>query len=449
MNIENLWISFLEKIKSQVSKLTYDTWFSKTKLVSIEAETAKVIVPMYLHKRHLLENYMDLIESTFNEVTGTNFIFEFVLEEEVLDLGNKEEAAGIQNKKLSDTNLKPTYIFENFVVGESNRFAHAASLAVAENPGKMYNPLFIYGSSGTGKTHLMQAIGNYIFKNTNKSVLYVTSDQFISDYLNITRKIGNESNFESIEFFKNKYRNVDVLIIDDIQFLANATQTQNEFFHTFQKLYEENKQIIISSDRSPDDLKILESRLTTRFNGGLTANIYPPELQLRKDIIRNKIEFQNLARPINEDVIDLIANNCDNDIRQLEGAVKRIYAYATMFNIPTITVQVANEAIKDFVTKGIASKNDIQRIQTVVCDYYRIKIEDLKGKKRTNIVTYPRQVAMYLSRILTDETYPRIGVEFGGRDHTTVIHAYEKIACEITKNEELVKIINKLKNNLK
>ena len=241
-------------------------------------------------------------------------------------------------------NLNPSYIFDNFVVGETNRFAFTAALAVAENPGKAYNPLFIYGSSGLGKTHLMQAIGNYIIKESNKKVLYVTSDKFISDFIGLNRK--NNNNIDNIDFFKNKYRNIDVLIIDDIQFLANATQSQQEFFHTFNELHQEGKQIIISSDRSPEDLKLLEDRLRTRFSWGLTVNIYPPDYNLRMEILKKKLSIHELAKPVDNAVLEFIANNCTSDVRKLEGALNRLFAYTTMFNKESINLEVATEALK-------------------------------------------------------------------------------------------------------
>ena len=256
MNEKQVWDKFLEAIKEKLSSISYETWFQDTYINRIEDNKIYVVVPMQLHKKNLNENYKDLIVETFNEVTGTNFEFEFILEEEAITkkkIETKEE--GVPYNNPEQANLNPTYTFDAYVVGETNRFAFTASLAVAENPGKAYNPLFIYGSSGLGKTHLMQAIGNYIIKESNKKVLYVTSEKFISDFIGTSRR--NNNNIDNIDYFKNKYRNIDVLIIDDIQFLANATQSQQEFFHTFNELHQEGKQIIISSDRSPEDLKLL------------------------------------------------------------------------------------------------------------------------------------------------------------------------------------------------
>ena len=313
----------------------------------------------------------------------------------------------------------------------------------------MYNPLFIYGNSGLGKTHLMHAIGNYITKNSNKKVLYVTSEKFKNDFVEMNKKDSKNNNFSEIDLFKKKYRDIDVLIIDDIQFLGGAPRSQEEFFHTFNELHDSNRQIIISSDRSPNDLKILEDRLRTRFNWGLTVSIYPPEFDLRVNILKRKIAAQNLVIKINDEVIDYIAVNVDNDIRQLEGALTRICAYSTIFNIDVVTKEVAEEALKDSVSKSANYKNDIQKIQRLVADYYKISIDELKSKKRTAIIAYPRQIAMYLCRILTDESFPKIGVEFGGRDHSTVIHAVDKITKEEKSNSDLARIIEKLKQDFK
>lgn len=448
MNEKQLWDKFLENIKEKITPISYETWFKDTYLNKIEENKIIAVVPMQLHKKNLSENYKDVIAETINEITGTNFEFEFLLEEEI-NKNNKVviEEQGVPFNNPEQANLNSNYTFDNFVVGTSNRFAFTAALAVAENPGKAYNPLFIYGSSGLGKTHLMQAIGNYIVKESNKKVLYVTSDKFISDFIGINRK--NNNNYDNIDYFKNKYRNIDVLIIDDIQFLANATQSQQEFFHTFNELHQEGKQIIISSDRSPEDLKLLEERLRTRFSWGLTVNIYPPDYDLRMQILKKKLSIHELAKPIDEEVLEYIANNCTSDVRKLEGALNRLFAYTTMFNKEKINLEVATEALKGHLNSYGYIKNDIQKIQSVVADYYKINVEDMKSKKRTNNVAFPRQIAMYLARILTDESLTRIGLEFGGKDHTTIIHAFDKIDKEIKKDSNLEQVINNIKSKLK
>lgn len=444
VNNELIWNNFLNVIQDKLNSLSYETWFKDTTLHELTNNKAVVMVPMVIHKKHLIQNYGDLIKETFNQVTGTNFEFEFILKEEIEEKQEQETSEGVPFNNPEQANLNPNYLFENFIIGDSNYFAHTAAVAVAENPGKAYNPLFIYGKSGLGKTHLMQAIGNYILKNTNKKVLYVTSEKFISDFLNLNRKINGGNNFDYVEYFKDKYRNIDVLIIDDIQFLKGAPATQQEFFHTFNDLFEDNKQIIISSDRSPDDLKELEERLITRFNWGLKVNIYPPDYKLRMDIIKKKIGTREQGKEISLDVLDYIANNFQSDVRQLEGAITRVYAYATMFNAKEIDLNVAIEAFKDYIQKSTVIKNDIGKIQTIVCEHYKISIEELKSKNRNVKYAYPRQIAMYLSRKLTNESFPKIGLEFGGKNHATIIHACEKIEKELKKNSSVEELINML-----
>ena len=456
MNVDNIWNKFLESIKNRLNSLSYNTWFSSSKLVELNEEAAIIVVPTIAHKKHLSESYIDIIEEIFNDITSTNFNIEFYLESEYESLKKDKkpiienvEEMGVPHNSIEKANLNPDYTFENFIVGESNRFAQATSLAVAENPGKMYNPLFIYGNSGLGKTHLMQAIGNYIIKTSNKKVLYVTSEDFISDFLGINKKNKDGSNFDYVDLFKDKYRNIDVLIIDDIQFLGTAPKTQNEFFNTFNKLYDDKKQIIISSDSSPDDLKNLEDRLRTRFNWGLKVNIFPPDNELRKEILRKKLANMDFERHISEDAIEYIANMCSSDVRSLEGALTRVCAYSTIFFEEEITLELAIEALKGTITPTTNFKNDIQKIQRVVAEYYNVTVEDLKSKKRVATIAFPRQIAIYLSRMLTDESFPRIGMEFGGRDHSTVIHSVDKIDNEIKTNKQLSNIIEEIKEKLK
>lgn len=455
MNTQVLWTNFLNQIKDELSSLAFDTWFSDTKLYRLDEGKAIIIVPMPIHKKHLSDNYDEQIKYILNNITGTNFDLEFVLEEEVKESEQKNmevsrvEAIpeGVPHNR-EQTNLNQKYTFENFIVGNSNKFAQAAALSVAENPGKMYNPLFIYGNSGLGKTHLMHAIGNYIVDNTNKRVLYVTSDQFIQDFIGINKKDNNGTNFNYVDFFKNKYRNVDVLIIDDIQFLGGATQTQQEFFHTFNTLYSDSKQIIISSDRSPDDLKLLEDRLRTRFCWGLTVNIFPPDFNLRMEIIRRKIAAGNFEKEIPEDVIEYIASNMGNDVRQLEGSITRLIAYSAIMGGTTVNLNLAIDALKDFISKGISEKNDVHRIQKVVAEFFQITVEDIRSKKRSSNIAFPRQIAMYLCRHMTSESFPKIGTEFGGKDHSTVMHSVEKIENEIKVNKDLENIVEKLKKDI-
>jgi chromosomal replication initiator protein len=455
LNFDVIWNQLLNKIKEELSSLSYDTWFSETQLYKLENGKAFVIVPMPIHKKHLLDNYSNLIVTNLNIITGTNYELNLLLKEEIEEEKSREEkklAQSIENTGISNdnvnSNLNTNYTFNNFIVGNSNRFAHAAALSVAENPGTMYNPLFLYGNSGLGKTHLMHAIGNFIVNNTNKKVLYVTSEQFREDFVKANRKDDKGTNFNYIDFFKNKYRNIDVLIIDDIQFLGGASQSQQEFFHTFNNLYNDSKQIIISSDRSPDDLKLLEERLRTRFCWGLTVNILPPNFDLKKEILMKKIIGGNIEQEIPEDVIEYIASNIGPDVRNLEGSVNRLMAYSAIMGGEKITLDLAIEALKDFISKGIGEKNDVQRIQKIVSEYFQISVEDIRSKKRSSNISFPRQIAMYLCRALTSESFPKIGTEFGGKDHSTVMHSVEKIENEIKVNKDLANIIEKLKKDI-
>ncbi len=438
-----LWSNFLEVAKRKISTVSYDTWFKDTKILKQEEGKLLIEVPMSFHKKFLNDTYHDLIDEILNDLVGCSYDLEFVVEEDIIEEEKSEEKLDEDYFSIN-SNLNPKYTFENFVIGDSNRFAQTASVAVAEEPGKIYNPLFIHGKSGLGKTHLMHAIGNYVSENSKKKVLYVTSEEFISDFIGINKK--NEDNLEVIEHFKYKYRNIDVLIIDDIQFLGGAEKTQQEFFHTFNTLYDSNKQIIISSDRSPDDLKLLEDRLRTRFRWGLTVDIYPPDFDLRCKILKDKMAGHEVASLVQNEVIEYIATNCENDVRHLEGAITRLYAYAAIMSPKEINVEFATEALKDYIGSSIYITNNIVRIQKAVADYYKITIDDLKSKKRTANINKPRQIAMYLSRMTTEETVVKIGLEFGNRDHSTVLYAYDKINKEIKENETLKKEINEIKN---
>ena len=455
MNNELLWNKFLENIKNSVNSMVYTTWFSKTNLVSLENNKAKIVVPLDIHKKRLSESYHDLITSILTKLTGNVYELEFVLEQEC---SVKTETKPIEPKKEAiilpkfhhESNLNPKYTFESFIVGNSNKLAHAAAFAVAESPGLTYNPLFIYGNSGLGKTHLMHSIGNYIQNTSDKRVLYVTSEQFISDFSGIGRKENGETdeNYNYVDYFKDKYRNIDVLIIDDIQFLAGATQTQQEFFHTFNTLYNDKKQIIISSDRSPTDLKLLEDRLRTRFCWGLTVDIYPPDLELRINILKKKIDGSKIDKNIPDDVLEYIASNMASDVRQLEGAINRLLAYSTIMGGAEINLSLAVDALNDFINKGTSEKNNISKVQKIVAEYFQISADDLKGKKRSASIAFPRQIAMFLARDVLNESYQRIGLEFGGRDHSTVMHSCEKIESDIKTNKNIRETVEKIKKNI-
>lgn len=337
--------------------------------------------------------------------------------------------------RVTGSTLNPRYTFDSFVVGPSNRFAQAASLAVAEDPAGAYNPLFLYGGVGLGKTHLMQAIAHYVRQHHPRMyVVYVSSETFTNDLINALGK-------RSMAEFRQKYRNVDLLLIDDIQFVAGKEQTQEEFFHTFNALYEAEKQIVISSDRPPKEIPTLEERLRSRFEWGLTTDIQPPDLETRVAILRKKAADEGISLP--NDTYLYIANVMQSNIRELEGALIRVVAYASLQNLP-LTPEVAEEALRDIVSATQSRVITIELIQSVVASHFGINVSDMKAKKRTRSLVFPRQVAMYLARELTDSSLPQIGEEFGGRDHSTVIHAYEKVKAEAQSDPALSQTLREL-----
>lgn len=450
MDFKIIWNAFLNQMADEIDIFAYETWFSESELVELTKDYAKVLVQDVHIKKHLTVYYSDHVEKVFADITGSPFKFYFVIPDELKgDASTTKKIKetmdmGVPSDVYFDTGLDSSKNFETFVTGSSNKFAKVSAFAVAEQPGKAYNPLFLYGKSGLGKTHLMHAIGNYIRKNSQKKVLYVTSDTFVNDFLKIVRHNKNDDNFQSVEHFKNKYRNVDVLMIDDIQYLETAHTTAQEFFHTFNDLHTNNKQIVICSDRSPDDLKKLEERLTTRFEWGLQVNIEPPDLQLRLDIINKKIDSQDLECHFPSDVKEYIANNCTSDIRKLEGTITRVIAYSACMSGADITLDLAVEALEGCFGHNTVSKNKLQQIMQVVASHYNLTVDDLKGKVRSANITTPRHVAMFIARIYLCESLAKIGIEFGGRDHTTVINAVEKVTKEIEKDDNLAVDINKI-----
>jgi len=468
MTEKDLWKSILEEIKPEVNSASFNAWFNDLKLIKIRDNKVTIQVPMEIHKKILSSNYYNLIDDSFYKLTNQNFEFEFLLKEEIDDslfpidppivnyvdnvdnfsLSQSSLDSNVDKLKDWETNLLPELNFDNYIVGDSNRLAKTAGMIVAEQPGKVHNPLFIYGKSGLGKTHLMHAIGNYIVNHSKKKVLYTTSEMFKDDYINISNSENKENNIQIAANFKRKYRELDVLIIDDIQYLVGAEKTQQEFFHTFNHLHQSNKQIIISSDRSPEDLKLLEERLRSRFMWGLPVDIYPPDYELRCKIIRSKLKNMTISTKIDENVIEYIANNCQNDVRFLEGALNRLMAYTAMIVPDKVDLNFAIEALADFVNNNIYKDKSIESIQKAVADYFHIRVEDLKGKRRSVDIAYPRQIAMYLSRVLTEENLNRIGLEFGGRDHSTVIHACDKITEEIKGNKVLENQLNEIRNKV-
>lgn len=439
-DLKNLWEKTLDIIKSELSEVSFNTWIKSCEPISISSDTLKISVPNSFTQDILDKRYKDLVANSIKAVCSKLYTIEFVIASEAYikeDIKKTEKTPSksiVVNDEMSST-LNPKYTFNSFVIGNSNRFAHAASLAVAEAPAKAYNPLFIYGGVGLGKTHLMHAIGHYILDgNPNAKVVYVSSEKFTNELINAIKDDRNEE-------FRKKYRNVDVLLIDDIQFIAGKERTQEEFFHTFNELHDANKQIILSSDRPPKEIPTLEDRLRSRFEWGLIADIQVPDFETRMAILKKKADVENLN--VANEVMGYIATKIKSNIRELEGALIRIVAYSSLTN-REITVDLATEALKDIISKKQGKHITIDLIQDVVSSYFNLRVEDLKSQRRTRNVAYPRQIAMYLSRKLTDMSLPKIGEEFGGRDHTTVIHAYEKISENLKTDDSLQHTVNDL-----
>ncbi len=449
LDLDILWKKFLDRIKPELQDVNYETWFEDTKLIEIKDNYAKVLVPMALHKKQLKDKYNDMITSIFYEITETNFQMIYLTNDELennIIIDTNE--IGIPNEPF-ETNLDPKYTFDNFVCGKSNKFAKANAVAIAERPGQVYNPLFIYGPSGVGKTHLMQAIGNYIVKNSNKKVLYCTCEKFVNEFLKHYSDKKENGYSKTLDDFKNKFRTVDVLIIDDIQYFEVAKGTQQEFFNTFNELHSNGKQIIISSDRSPSDLKKLEDRLLTRFSWGISVDIMPPDFDLRMGIISNKIKNNEISVDFPLEVQEFIAGICTTDIRTLEGYINRLLSYAAIMNGSNITLELAEEALAGHIGKPMIAKNKINQLQQLIAHNYNITVEDLRGKKRKASIAYPRQIAMYICRAYLEEPLARIGSEFGGKDHTTVMHSVNKISKEVKTNKELLSEIEKIANQIR
>ncbi|MCM3702557.1 chromosomal replication initiator protein DnaA [Paenibacillus macerans] len=438
-----IWQQILAIINTKLSKPSFDTWFKATKIVSMTDKAIVISAPTTFAVEWLESRYTKLVATTIFEFTGKQLDVSFVIEESAPAEQTqvyKEPPAPVPSEESVSNMLNPKYTFDTFVIGSGNRFAHAASLAVAEAPARAYNPLFLYGGVGLGKTHLMHAIGHYILEHSPSSkVVYISSEKFTNEFINSIRDNRAES-------FRNKYRNIDILLIDDIQFLAGKESTQEEFFHTFNALHEERKQIIISSDRPPKEIPTLEERLRSRFEWGLITDIQPPDLETRIAILRKKAKAENLDIP--NEAMMYIANQIDTNIRELEGALIRVVAYSSLIN-QDITTHLAAEALKDIIPSSRPKMITIQDIQQRVGDYYNLKLDDFKARKRTKAIAFPRQIAMYLARELTDFSLPKIGDAFGGRDHTTVIHAHEKITQQLKNDQELYKIVNNITEKIK
>ena len=443
----DLWSKFLSILSNKVNDITYNTWFKPLELYKLDQENQNIIikVPMHSYKELLKNKWYDIIENTLFDITGITYEITFISEQEIIENNEIINTNIIDNEEeIFNSNLNLEYTFDNYIVGETNKFAKTTALAVAAQPGKIYNPLFIYGKCGVGKTHLMHAIGNYITENSKLKVIYVKSLDFRDEFVNISSGSKEEITIKS-KYFKNKYFNVDVLIMDDIQFLVGAEKTQQEFFQLFEELHSKNKQIIISSDTSPDDLKKLEDRLKSRLTFSLPVDIFPPDFDLRVRILKNKIKKYSISELITDEAIEYIANLYDSDVRPLEGAITRVQAYTAMYVPEKIDLKFVMEALGNENNKNIYANNSISTIQKAVADYYEITVEALKSKKRSKNIAYPRMLAMYLSRMMTEESLPRIGLEFGGKDHSTVIHAINKITNDLKDNKKLQEIVNEIK----
>lgn len=430
VNINKTWVDVLEFISPKVGDEAMDTWFQPLELENITKDHASIRVPNKFFGEWLGRNYKELLIEAFQQAGDISPIdVIFVLKEEsgkvttqTVVSGNKESHRPLQAQKARRQPLpNPKYTFETFVVGASNQFAHAACLAVAESPAKAYNPLFIYGGVGLGKTHLLNSIGNYVADRTDLRIAYVTTEQFTNEVINSIR-------YDKMMELRRRYRNVDMLLIDDIQFLAGKERTQEEFFHTFNSLYEARKQIVLSSDRFPKEMPSMEERLRSRFEWGLIADLQQPDVETRIAILRKKSEEEGIS--ISEDVIQLLAANLKSNIREIEGALIRLGAYASLTG-QQITVDMAQNILRDLLG-GKRKVITIEDIQEAVASRFHVKIADLKSKRRTKTLVYPRQIAMFLCRDLTDSSFPEIGRDFGGKDHTTIIHACK----QMKKNQE-------------
>ena len=436
-NINDIWGNVTKQLRDEMSTVAFDTWIKPIKPVEVAGDSITLCVPGGLQKGSLnksmiMTKYRSLIESSIKNVTGKSLDLDVCF----------ETNSGVQadDPIKQESALNPKYTFDNFIVGNNNNLAQAASLAVAETPAHKYNPLFIYGGSGLGKTHLIQAIGNfYLTNNPGKRVLYTTSEKFTYELVNAIREKTNQD-------FRNKHRTVDLLLMDDVQFLATKELAQEEFFHTFNALYEAGKQIVLTSDRLPSETPHLADRLKTRFQMGLLADIQPPDYETRLAILKSKIEDEYFT--FDEEIVEYVANNITSNVRDLEGALKRILAYAGIERTNTISMELAQKALKEILSTLPQRNITISVIIDEVEKYYRLPKGSLITKKRSNDIAYPRHIAMYISRVILDESYASIGDAFK-RDHSTVMNAVKNIKKMVTEDTELQEIINELVTNIK
>lgn len=441
--IDELLTKAKKLLEPEVTSIAYKTWIIPLEIISMENSTITFHVGSIVHKDMITGRYSTLIKNTFSFLTNIDYDIKVICDEELKDAGiDINNSVSSNSPSITPTynksNLNIKYTFDSFVVGENNRFAHAAALAVSEAPGTAYNPLFLYGGVGLGKTHLMHAIGNEILKNNkNANVLYVTSEEFNNNLIYGIKE-------GKMENFRNKYRNTDVLLIDDIQFLAGRDRNQEEFFHTFNTLHEAGKQIILSSDRPPKDIQPLEDRLRTRFEWGLIADISNPDYETRMAILQKKAQTDNII--IDNEILSNIATKINTNIRELEGALNKLVALSILKSMP-FSIALSEEAIAD-VVHNQNKVLSIEYIQDVVAKYFNISVADLKGSRRSSDVVFPRQIAMYLCKSVAQISYPKIGNAFGKRDHSTVMHACEKIESEINQNSNTKLIVETVKNSL-
>lgn len=447
MSLLNVWEQAQPPIKEKVGSATYETWFSSLQIKEENGETLIIETPDEFFKNWIIDHYLNIIEENIREVSSPKTVhIKFAVNERLLEEETRarlsqfeKEFEDIRDIKKAVSNLNPRFSFENFVVGPSNRFAAAASLAVAESPGKAYNPLFIYGPVGLGKTHLMQAIAQKIKTlHPTSKCSYLSSEGFTNELIDAIRH-------RSTAQFRQKYRNIDVLLIDDIHFIAGKESTQEEFFHTFNALHNNRKQIIICSDRPPKEIAKLEERLSSRFAWGLIADLQPPDFETRMAILRKKIERESVTVP--DEVISFIAEQVRTNIRELEGALIRVVAYSLLEERP-LSLEMTQLVLSDMV-KEAEKIITVEMIQKKVAAFYHVSVSDLKSKRRNKNVILPRQVAMYLARQLSNFSLPEIGAAFGGKDHTTVLHSCKKITRETQNNRELKNILDILTTGLK
>ena len=437
INKEDLLTKAKDLLQNEVTSISYNTWIKNLEISSITGNRITLVAQSKMQKEAIESRFLDLFINTFNYITNTSCEISIIEKSENVR-ENIPDNNYVNTESYASSGLNPKYTFESFVVGKNNEFPHAAALAVAEKPASVYNPLFIYGGVGLGKTHLMQAIGNRIIQNNPQAkVLYVTSEKFINELINSIQDPKYKN-----ELFRDKYRNIDVLLVDDIQFIAGKKTGQEEFFHTFNTLFENRKQIIISSDRPPRDISLLEERLVSRFEMGIIADIDKPDYETRLAILRRKVQTDNVI--IDDYILSVIANKVDSNIRELEGALNKIIAYASLTHSP-ITIEMTEKALNDIVLQK-EKVISADYIQEIVSKYFNIDKKDLISTKKSNDIVYPRQIAMYLCRSIGQMSYPKIAEEFNKKDHTTVMYACEKIEKDIKNNSNTKMIVESVKN---